>query len=80
MHVDNIKLCWEEARRTCYLMDEYGNRTSMELTSGEAVEFQVELLENYGMMSGNSERRGGRYQISYDNMIFYMISDKISGI
>ena len=43
-------------------MDEYVDRTTMELTSGEAVVFQkfpVKLLEHYGMVSGSIERRGG---------------------
>ena len=48
----NIEPCWEEERRTYYLMDEYVDRTTMELTSGEAVVYQrfpVEHLEHYGM-------------------------------
>ena len=40
MQGDNIEPCWEEERMTCYLMDEYMDRTTMELTSGEAVVFQ----------------------------------------
>ena len=73
MQGENIEPCWEEERRTCYLTDEYVDRTTMELTSGEAVVFQkfpVELLERYGMVSGNIERRGGGYQISYDKKMF----------
>ena len=54
-------------------MDEYVDRTTMELTSGEAVVFQkfpVELLEHYEMVSGNIERRGEGCQISYDKQMF----------
>ena len=45
----------------------------MELTSKEAVDFPkfpVELLEHYGMLSINIERRGGRYQILYDKQMY----------
>ena len=64
MKGDNIEPYWEEDRRTCYLVDEYVDRTTMELTSEEAVDFQeflvsnwifrsFQLLEHYGMLSGN---------------------------
>ena len=55
-----------------YPMDEFVDRTTMELTSGDAVDFQVSsgTFGEYGMLSINIEKRGGRYQISYDKQMY----------
>ena len=61
MQGDKAELCWEEDTRTCYpmLVDECVDKTTMELTSRETMDFQefpVKLLEHYGMMNGNIEK------------------------
>ena len=69
MQGDNNELCWGEDRRTCYLMNEYVDRSMMELTNREAEDYQEfpeELLEHYEMMKGNIERRSGGYRILVD--------------
>ena len=69
MQEDDNEVCWGEDRRTCYLMDEYTDRSTIELTSREADDcqrFPEELLEHYEMVKGNIERRSEGYQILFD--------------
>ena len=40
MQGDKTEPCWEEERRTHYHMDEYMDRTTIELTSREAEDYQ----------------------------------------